>query len=379
MQYDVWSGSDVVEKWGLDHPQMGEYAQGYLATMYLGHLAGGGTVGVNAKADADTIRRGLDRILEKLGQGKTFDQAIQETTNLSQAKIQGMFGPNATATTREILDLGYFVDSLGTEVLSDGAGSVVADGGLKATPIEVVNDKQIDTSPFYIGKMNLNNAVIDLYDPDQNTPPDGFVNPNTGQPVTPTPDPNQPNQGGGTGGADPNQGQTGGGTQGGGATQGSTGNTQGGTNQGGGGQGTQPTPTQPTTPKGAITFHIGANAGQTVSLNIEAVNSKKLGIDVVDLTSNASANDAITIAQKAINLVSEQRSQLGAVQNRLEHSINNLDNTAENLSSAESRIRDTDMAKEMMNFTKQNILMQAAQAMLTQANTFPQSVLSLLN
>ena len=379
MQYDVLDGEEVVRKWSLNDPQMGEYAQGYIATMYLGHLAGGGALGTSPNVNATTIRNGLNRILEELANGSSFNDAIKNTTGLTQANIESMFGPNATASAQTIRYLGYFVDDLGTAVGSDGAGSVVADGGLGATPIQVVNNAQINSAPLYVGKVNLGNGVIDLYDPDQNTPPADWVNPNAGA-VTPpqTPDPNQPGQGGGggTGGADPNQGQGTGGT-------GQTGGGQGGgNNQGGGTNPTPnptPNPTQPTTPKGAITFHIGANAGQTVSLNIEAMNSKKLGIDVVDLTSNASASNAITIAQKAINLVSEQRAELGAVQNRLEHSINNLDNTAENLASAESRIRDTDMAKEMMNFTKQNILMQASQAMLVQANTFPQGVLSLLS
>ena len=134
----------------------------------------------------------------------------------------------------------------------------------------------------------------------------------------------------------------------------------------------------PTTPKGAMTFHVGANGGQTVHLNIEAMSSASLGIDKVNLSTQQGANDAITIAHKAIDKVSAQRSQLGAIQNRLEHTINNLTNTAENLTSAESRIRDADMAGEMMKFTKNSILVQAAQAMLAQANTHPQGVLNLI-
>lgn len=90
------------------------------------------------------------------------------------------------------------------------------------------------------------------------------------------------------------------------------------------------------------------------------------------------ASKAITTIQTAIETVSAERSKLGAMQNRLEHTINNLDNTSENLQAAESRIRDVDMAKEMMEFTKQNILQQAATAMLAQANQAPQTVLQLL-
>jgi len=106
---------------------------------------------------------------------------------------------------------------------------------------------------------------------------------------------------------------------------------------------------------------------------IEAVAPK--GIDV---STQAAADKAITVINKAIETVSAERSKLGAMQNRLEHTINNLDASAENLQAAESRIRDVDMAKEMMEFTKQNILTQAATAMLAQANAAPQTVLKLL-
>ncbi|MGE7931983.1 flagellin Hag [Viridibacillus arvi] len=128
------------------------------------------------------------------------------------------------------------------------------------------------------------------------------------------------------------------------------------------------------------TFHIGANSGQSITLTVSTMNAKALSITAtaikVDTTTNASKS--ITSINKAIEKVSTQRSQLGAVQNRLEHTINNLGASSENLSAAESRIRDTDMAKEMMSFTKNNILTQAAQSMLAQANQQPQGVLQLL-
>lgn len=99
---------------------------------------------------------------------------------------------------------------------------------------------------------------------------------------------------------------------------------------------------------------------------------------LTDLTSQSGANDAIATIDAALKNISDTRSNLGAVQNRLEHTINNLGATSENLTAAESRIRDTDMAAEMMAFTKNNILMQAAQSMLAQANQQPQGVLQLL-
>ncbi len=105
---------------------------------------------------------------------------------------------------------------------------------------------------------------------------------------------------------------------------------------------------------------------------------KGLGIASLDISKKAGAADAIDTIRNAIDKVSEQRGVLGATQNRLEYTINNLDTASENLQSANSRIRDTDMAKMMMEYTKVNVLTQSAQAMLAQANQQPQSVLQLL-
>ena len=101
-------------------------------------------------------------------------------------------------------------------------------------------------------------------------------------------------------------------------------------------------------------------------------------LGVAGIALDTDVDQAITDIDAAIQSVSDQRSDLGAKQNRLEHTIANLDNTAENLQAAESRIRDTDMAKEMVEFTKLNIMTQASQSMLAQANQTPQGVLSLL-
>lgn len=129
---------------------------------------------------------------------------------------------------------------------------------------------------------------------------------------------------------------------------------------------------------GGMTLQIGANKGQSLTFGIGDMRSASLGITGVDVSSAAGATNALDTLDKAIAKVSEQRSNLGAVQNRLEHTINNLGATSENLTAAESRIRDVDMAKEMMEFTKNNILTQAAQSMLAQANQQPQGVLQLL-
>lgn len=129
---------------------------------------------------------------------------------------------------------------------------------------------------------------------------------------------------------------------------------------------------------GSIIFHIGANEGQNVTIDLPFVSSSGLGVDEVDLTSQRSADSAIESFDGAIKSLSLQRSNLGAYKNRLEYTINSLGYASENLTAAESRIRDTDVANEMMNFTKQNILMQAAQSMLAQANQLPQGILQLL-
>ncbi|MDF2537026.1 MAG: flagellin [Herbinix sp.] len=164
---------------------------------------------------------------------------------------------------------------------------------------------------------------------------------------------------------------------------------------------------------GTLTFQIGANNDQQMSLNINDMRAVALGIasttaagdadagagnaefatgadnqitkDVtagteyaLDMSSAAKATDAVTVIDEAIKTVSQERSKLGAYQNRLEHTINNLGTSSENLTAAESRVRDVDMAKEMMEQTKQSILAQASQAMLAQANQKPQAVLQLL-
>ena len=127
-------------------------------------------------------------------------------------------------------------------------------------------------------------------------------------------------------------------------------------------------------------LHVGADSSDTnkIGVSIASMSADGLGISGIKVTSEKNATDAIDVIAKAIQMVSKQRSDLGAVQNRLEHTINNLDNVVENTTAAESRIRDTDMAKEMVKFSNLNILGQAGQSMLAQANQSNQGVLSLL-
>ena len=132
------------------------------------------------------------------------------------------------------------------------------------------------------------------------------------------------------------------------------------------------------TGNGTLSFQIGANEGQMINVGIGDMRSDALGITGIKVTDAATATTAITTIQTAIDTVSSERAKLGAYTNRLEHTIANLGTSSENMTSAESRIRDVDMAKEMSTYSKNNILSQAAQAMLAQANTQPQQVLQLL-
>ncbi|MBS4840282.1 MULTISPECIES: flagellin [Clostridium] len=133
---------------------------------------------------------------------------------------------------------------------------------------------------------------------------------------------------------------------------------------------------------GKVQIHVGANKDQkmeldftTKGINLDAIHTS---VAAADASTQTGAETAIKTIDDALKDVSAGRSKLGAYQNRLEHTINNLDNASENLTASESRVRDVDMAKEMMNFSKNNILQQAAQAMLSQANQQPQNVLQLL-
>ena len=129
---------------------------------------------------------------------------------------------------------------------------------------------------------------------------------------------------------------------------------------------------------GSANLQIGANSGQQLNLSIEDMRAVSLGVKSLQVGTQSQANTAINVIDEATKRVSSERANLGAAQNRLEYTISNLDNTAENLTSAESTLRDVDMAKEMMEYSKNNILSQAAQSMISQANQQPQNVLQLL-
>ena len=129
---------------------------------------------------------------------------------------------------------------------------------------------------------------------------------------------------------------------------------------------------------GNITFHIGVKAAESLTATLADMRAAALTLNGIDISTQTGASAALSVIEDAINAVSDQRAAFGAVQNRLEHTINNLGVTAENLAAAESRIRNADMAKEITEFTRNQILVQAGTAMLAQANATPQAVLRLL-
>ena len=127
-----------------------------------------------------------------------------------------------------------------------------------------------------------------------------------------------------------------------------------------------------------IAIQVGANANETITISLKKMDTTGLGVQSVQTDSASNAQSAITAVKNGINKLSSMRADLGAVQNRLEHTVKNLDNVVENTQAAESQIRDTDMASEMVKYSNNNILAQAGQSMLAQANQSNQGVLSLL-
>lgn len=125
-------------------------------------------------------------------------------------------------------------------------------------------------------------------------------------------------------------------------------------------------------------LQVGALNGQKIAIDIDTMNAAALSVNALCVSTFTKAGEAMSAVQKAIEKVSKQRSSLGALQNRLEHTVNNLDNVAENTQTAESRIRDTDMASEMVQYSATSIIQQAGQSMLAQANSQTQGVLSLI-
>lgn len=315
------------------------YGTGYLACMYLGQLASG--KGFSSTAiTPQNIRAGLNKVMGKIVSGQSLDSVINEVsggTYSSSSDFESKFGDTQSAT---------FIRDL-TAAVGEGNGSLVTNDFHDTDLLPDTNA----TSTFLDLNPNTK-TVINTY-PDDVVIMSGGTKSNAGnKPIAsyaPGTSGGMAATGGGTGGT--------GGTGG----MGGTGGT--------GGTGSI---------TGGLMIQVGANSGQAMSLSFGEVTTDKLGLTGLSLMSHQEAGEAIDKTDKAINQVSTIRSRIGAYQNRLEYAIENLDNTAENLQSAEARIRDLDMAEAMVEYSKNAIVMQAAQAMLAQANQSQGGILKLL-
>lgn len=320
-----------------------QYATGYLACMYLGYLANGGGSVTQAG-----IRRGLDKILSEIRgngttKGKSLNRVISEATNGKYngiSSFENSFGDNESAV---------FISRLVNIVGSTGTGGLVADFSAEqgilpdAAPSPQINLFKLDPN---------NSDVTNRYPP------------------------NYPVMSGGSAWKD--------GTGVDGTGKGGTGSPgswtrPGGTN-GAGGTGRQPVrpAREEVTLTDGLKLQVGAERDERMTIYIEGVNCWQIGVQDVDVMTEDSATRSIDMVAFALDKVSRQRSRLGAYQNRLEHMIRNLDNVAENTQAAEARIRDTDMAREMVQFSNNRILQQAGESVLVQATQMAQGVMRLL-
>lgn len=296
------------------------YGTGYLASMYLGYLAGGQNL------NALSIKSGLGKVLAAVRGGNSLENVIKALTGRNSIQdFEDNFANDGEALN--------FVQRL-TELVGQGTGGVV--GNLIKSDDILDNDANPNVTLFQLDIEN--DTVLNEY-------PDGYN-------VF-------------AGGSATNKG-----------TAGSMFPT--------GGKMSWEKPLKFVTNKHATGFgsplHVGADADMTnkILVYIDAMDAESLGVDKVDVRTEDLASLSIKRVEFALAQVSAQRSELGACQNRLEHTVNNLDNVVENTTAAESQIRDTDMAKEMVAYSNANILQQAGQSMLAQTNQANQGVLSLI-
>lgn len=297
------------------------YAQGYLASMYLGYQAGGKAVSASAIAD------GLDAILKDISDGYSLGQAISRRTNGKYADLAD-FEKN-------------FASDEGVKFIKDlkaaagaGTGSIVSPKGLSGSKDSLLQGG--GTGNFFELDLDHNFVTNNM----------GGKNPYTGGGATTTNGTDR------TGNKNPDAQPTWGSK---------LGNT--------GGQGSVAK---------NLKLQIGSLSGQNVQLNCFKLSQLDLGINNVKVDNYGNAGAAINSFDNAISIVSDMRSYYGAMQNRLEHTIANLENTSENTSAAESKLRDTDMAETMVEYSKGNILMQTGQSVLAQANHSRDGILNLL-
>lgn len=307
------------------------YAQGYVGAMYLGYVAGGeGTVA------SATIAKGMNDVLKYIADGYSLSQTISILSNGKYedlADFEDSFAKDALKFTKDLFNVAG----------STGAGSIIlpslADGKM-----DILSGDTSTAGNYF----QLNITEGESVNNSQEYTTNG-INPYTGGGATTT----NGSRANGTTNPDAKKKWGSGSTGSGAGVKEST--------------------------EGLLSFvHVGAEAGQHIDINRYRLSARDLKVNNVKVDSRENAGKGITKFKEAIQSVSRIRSYYGAIQNRLEHTVNNLDNVVENVTSAESLIRDTDMAKMMVEYSNDNILQQAGQAMIAQANQSKQGILSLL-
>lgn len=297
------------------------YAQGYIASMYLGYVAGG-----SKAVDASTIASGLDNILKDIEGGYSLGQAISKQTNgkyYDLADFEDSFSKDAVQFTKDLV-----------AAIGNGTGSIASPNGLSGSKASLLSGNK--DSDYFVLDVDNQSYTNNL----------GGKNTYTGGGATTTGGLNK------DGNANPDAKNT----------WGSSSDAKKGTVQ----------------RSGILSVQVGAEAHQMIELSTFMLSTNDLGIADVKVDSMDNAGKAIDKYKTAINCVSIMRSEYGAVQNRLEHTISNLDNMVEKMQSAESLVRDTDVADEMIEYSINNILEQSGVSFLAQANQNAQNAMRLL-
>ncbi len=302
------------------------YAQGYVASMYLGQVCSGSTT-----VSSSNIASGINNILKHIADGYSLGQTINILTGGDYYDLEDF-------ETRFATEGVQFTKDLFAACGPSGCGSIVL-GSLTSTKEDIITGSTSKAGNFFILNLDADGYI----DNSSKYQAEG-VDPWTGGGATTT------SGVGADGQVNPNASASWGGASG----------------------------SSSASAAGVINLQVGALSGQGVAIKRWKLSAKDLNISGVKVDSFEAAGKGIDKYDKGIKSVSQMRSYYGATQNRLEHTIANLDNTAENTQSAESRIRDTDMAEEMVEYSKHNILIQAAQSVLAQANHNTEGVLSLL-
>lgn len=325
--------TSVKNNLSASYPEAGSgsarYATGYLAVMYLGYLAAGSPSSVNASA----LSKGLDTVLNEIKSGQSLQNVVKKYTNKTIAQFENAFGDDDSA--RFIQKLLGAVGSVATGGLATGfgtAGEILDDSPPSPTT------KLFEVNPDFYWVYNIYEKDYPAYA--------GGTKTHTGTSGPMTVKPGNPQTG-----TEPEKPKL-------------PGNFE----------------YEPTVLSDGLKIHAGAesNAENGIRIYIEGMGTRQIGVYDVYVTTQDEAVKSIDMIGFALQQVSTQRSKLGAYQNRLEHTIKNLDNIVENTQSAESAIRDTDMAEEMVNYSNTSILQQAGQSMLAQTNQSNQGVLTLL-